>query len=152
MRLINIKENTYCEIAIIKHCIDFLFKNGGIDITIGRHDIPDSDIFANVSEYETKLFKDSIWEAHKEYADLQIVLDGTEKIMVSNISKMELGNYHSDSDYQECTGNTEHIIEMNPSVGLLLLPEDVHMPGVCLYEKPLMVKKCVFKIPMHYFR
>ena len=150
MRLININDGIF-EIALVKICVEFLLKNGGSDIPFGRHDISDSDIYVNVFEYDTKTFEQSSWEAHKEYADLQIILSGCEKIMVAGIADMKLGDYHPDDDYQECEGMPEHTIEIGTSLGLLLMPEDAHMPGVCFGEKTTHVKKCVFKIPVKYF-
>lgn len=151
MRLMYIKENSVYENYIIKKCVDYLFKNGGEAISCGKHQILDSDIYANVFEYDTKRFEENSWEAHKEYADLQILLTGSEKILVSCISNMKQSIYHSESDYQECQGNAEHVIEMSPLFGLLLMPEDAHMPGVILGDGSANVKKCVFKIPIKYF-
>lgn len=150
MRLINIKGNEPCEVPAVQVCLDFLSKNGG-DLPLGRNDIPNSDIYANVFEYTTRLSEDCIWEAHKEYADFHVALDGTEKIMVSNISNMNVGTYHTESDYQECTGEAEHIIEVNGTIGVLLMPEDGHMTAVAFNGAPAHVKKCVFKIPLKDF-
>jgi YhcH/YjgK/YiaL family protein len=136
----------------IRKCIEFLKNNGWTDIALGRHDIKDTEIYAMVSEYNTRFFEESNWEAHKKYADLQVVLDGEENIFVSDISSMKTGEYHSDSDYLECDGDVEETVYMDSTIGLLLMPEDVHMPGICVNAAPSYVKKCVFKIPIDYLR
>ncbi len=92
-----------------------------------------------------------MWEAHKEYADFHVVLEGEENILVTDIATMELGNYHEDSDYLECNGDGEQTIKMEKRYGLLLLPKDAHMPGICCNNQSSQVKKCVFKIPVTYF-
>ena len=148
MQVIHLQEDMENMNPSIKECMDFLTAHGGENISLGRHDVADSGIYVNVSEYETRTLNESTWEAHKEYCDLQVVLDGREHLMVSNIDTMEIGAFHPESDYLECTGNSEQAIELNRKVGVLLMPEDAHMPGVCIDNEPAMVKKCVFKIPL----
>ena len=151
MEKIKLQENQDNINGVIKTCLDFLSSNGGENISVGRHNIIDSDIYANVSEYTTCLLEDCKWEAHKEYADFQIMLDGKENIGVSDIAKMAIGEYHSESDYLECTGDSDQVISINKTLGVLLMPEDAHMPGICAQNQPSKVKKCVFKIPVSYF-
>ena len=151
MRLINLQETLSKQNEAIKSCIDFLRKQEGSDIAIGRHDIGDGDIYVNVSIYDTCMIEDSMWEAHKEYADFHVMLKGEENIFVADIATMELGQYFDDSDYLECNGDSEQTFKMEKGYGLLLLPKDAHMPGVCCHNQPAEVKKCVFKIPVTYF-
>ena len=149
MQIIDLTNNMGHLHSAIKTCIDFLDRNGGAEIEIGRHNIEDSNIFVNVSEYVTRQVENSIWEAHKEYADLQIILAGEEQVFVSNIETMSVGVYHQDSDYLECTGECEKSVKLDKNKCILLLPEDVHMPGVCIDKQVKGVKKAVFKIPMN---
>ena len=83
---------------IIKICLDFLMRNGGPDIALGKHLVEEDGIFLNVSEYLTRLPEQGKWEAHKEYVDFQLVLTGKEYIYVSDISKMETSEYDSERD------------------------------------------------------
>ena len=110
----------------------------------------ENGIFVNISEYTTRLFEDSKWEAHKKYIDLQLVLDGVEKICVSDISKMESGEYNPDNDYLPCDGVAEVCYVLDKSTGILLMPEDAHMPGIGVENKTSIVKKAVFKIPVNW--
>lgn len=134
----------------IKQCLIFLNENGGTKISLGRHDIDDSDMYVNVVEYTTKEKEESVWEAHKKYADLQVLLVGEEQVLVSNIANMKIGKYSEDSDYLQCDGNCEKKVKLDKTKCVLLLPEDAHMPGVCIAHQPMKVKKAVFKIPVYY--
>lgn len=136
---------------VIGKCIRFLKENGGADIAIGKHYLENSDIYVNVSEYTTKQLEDSGWEAHKKYADLQVLLTGEEQIMVADLANMSIGNYLEDADYLECSGELDEAVKVDQDTCVLLLPEDAHMPGVCIARQPQNVKKAVFKIPVHYF-
>lgn len=136
---------------VIQKCMCFLKENGGADIALGKHFMENSDIYVNVSEYTSHQLEDSGWEAHKKYADLQVVLAGEEQILVANIEKMHLGDYREDSDYLACSGDSEVAVKVDRDTCVLLFPEDGHMPGVCIARQPVKVKKAVFKIPVHHF-
>lgn len=136
---------------VIQKCIDFLKANGGAEIALGKHFIENSDIYVNVSEYTTKQLEDCGWEAHKKYADLQVLLSGEEYIFVADIEKTKIGAYREEKDYLECSAELGEAVKVNKDTCVLLLPEDAHMPGVCVDRKPMDVKKAVFKIPVHYF-
>ncbi len=136
---------------VIQKCIDFLKANGGAEIALGKHFMENSDIYVNVSEYTTHQLEDCGWEAHKKYADLQVILAGEEQILVANIEKMHVGDYREESDYLACSGDREEAVKVDQNTCVLLLPEDGHMPGVCIARQPMKVKKAVYKIPVHYF-
>lgn len=136
---------------VIRKCIDFIKENGGADISVGKHFIENSDIYVNVSEYTTKQMEDSGWEAHKKYADLQVLLTGEELIFVADIAETKIGAYREEKDYLECSTELGEAVKVDKDTCVLLLPEDAHMPGVCIARKPMAVKKAVCKIPVHYF-
>lgn len=136
---------------VIRKCIDFIKENGGAEIAPGKHFLENSDIYVNVSEYTTRQMEDSGWEAHKKYADLQVLLTGEERIMVADLEKMNQGAYNEASDYLECSGEMNGAVKVDKDTCVLLLPEDAHMPNVCIDRKPMAVKKAVCKIPVHYF-
>ena len=151
MKIINVQDRQNSENEVINQCLEYLDKNGGTKIPLGRHNLENSDIYVNVSEYTTRQIEESIWEAHKKYADLQVLLVGEEQVLVSQIEAMNTGVYHEDSDYLECNGECEKAVKIDKDTCLLLFPEDVHMPGICLKQQPMNVKKAVVKIPMHHF-
>jgi len=131
--------------TVIKECMDFLAQNGGKNIELGKHEIREG-LYVAVSEYWSRSMENLKWEAHREYVDFQVILEGEENLYVSNISKMHLGEYKKQEDYQQCDGEYERIIHMTSDKGVLLLPEDAHMPGVICGDKTSFVKKAVFKI------
>ena len=148
MKVIDLRKSIAEQDEVVRRCLEFIQCNGGASIACGRHTVDETGIYVNVSEYTTHLFEDSKWEAHKKYIDLQLVLEGVEKIGVSDISKMELGEYHPDNDYLPCDGAAEHSYVLDENTAILLMPEDAHMPGICFEEKAAKVKKAVFKIPV----
>lgn len=137
---------------IIKMCLDFLMRNGGPDIALGKHLVEEDGIFLNVSEYMTRLPEQGKWEAHIEYVDFQLLLAGEEYIYVSDINRMETSEYDSNRDYIQCFGEAEETLVLDENTGVLLMPEDAHKPCMSIDNAPMNVKKAVFKIPIRYFK
>lgn len=151
MKLIHLNRSIINEDEVIKKCLDFLASKGGSTIANGKHLVEEEGIFVNVSEYNTRPFESGKWEAHKEYVDFQIVLEGAELIHVSNISNMEIGEYHPDRDFLQCYGKEEDSYVLDESKGILLFPEDAHKPCINVDNIPAPIKKAVFKIPVKLF-
>ncbi len=114
-------------------------------LDIGRHTIVEDDIFAVVSEYETKDADDTRWEAHQKYADIQILISGEEKIGVATPKGMKVNTpYNPEKDIEFYDGKGDYVI-LRPGNFAVLFPSDAHLPGVAVDEK-VKVKKVVIKV------
>ena len=56
-------------------------------INIGRHELDGNNLFVLVDEYITREEKETQFEAHKKYADIQYLVFGQEKIGICNIKE-----------------------------------------------------------------
>lgn len=114
----------------------------------GQHNIVGDDFFVNIFTYTTQPPGERIWEAHRAYIDVHVVLEGSEIIAQSFIDDSECGAYHADRDYLEIApqhGNTHFTLK--PGWMAVLYPEDAHQTGVLAPDThPVMVRKAVFKI------
>jgi biofilm protein TabA len=113
-------------------------------LSIGRHEIDGQQMYAMLQEYETKPRNRGIWEAHRRYIDLQVMLQGAEKIGYANIAHLTQGVYDPAKDYFPLSGEGD-FLTLKIGCFMLLFPEDGHMPGIEL-ELPQSVKKIVIKI------
>ena len=110
-----------------------------------RYEISDG-IFAFVSTYVTKPEADCRLEAHKNYADVQVLLSGKEKILVRDLPGLKLSEeYSPEKDIEFYEIAEASAIVLNPESFVLLLPEDAHAPGVAA-DSVESVKKLVVKI------
>ena len=128
-------------VQIIKN---FIEQNNLNELKSGRYDISD-DIYANITEYETKKPEEIIYESHKQYYDIQLVTKGEECVYIDNISNGTIVKKYDESlDYTlwNAKGTKYHLI---PGDLLLLEPKDLHAPSYCFGDKCL-VRKIVFKI------
>lgn len=53
---------------------------------VGIHELDGKNVFAIVSEYDSKNPEDAQYEAHKNYTDIQYVVSGTEYIGLTDLS------------------------------------------------------------------
>jgi len=115
------------------------------NIEIGKYEIDGENIFAIVSEYETKDLTQGKWEAHRKYIDIQFVISGKEKIGYAAINEMELDTqYNQEKDVLFLNGTGDYL-SVNQGTFAIFEPDDVHMPGI-IAEIQQYVKKLVVKI------
>jgi YhcH/YjgK/YiaL family protein len=111
----------------------------------GRHDVRGDEIFAIVASYQTKPHENGLWEAHRRYVDIHCMIKGAERVGVSPISAMHVDvPYDAQKDAELFTGEGQFIV-IAPGDFALLMPQDVHMPGLVLAE-PMQVRKVVMKV------
>ena len=127
--------------------IQWLHETDLGQLALGRHEIGEGT-YANVQEYETKL--ESVYEAHRRYADIQLTVVGREEVAVAPLQQAtkEVAPYDENADcvlYGEATGAQR--IPLSPRTNLLvLMPEDAHMPCMAIDGVPEKVKKIVVKV------
>lgn len=110
----------------------------------GRHDIDGDNVFALVSDYETKPRQACAWEAHRRHADVQYVHTGTEQMGVAALPTLAAGPYDEEKDVLFAKGSGE-FFALRPNRFVILFPHDAHMPGVSAAE-PATVRKIVIKV------
>ena len=121
--------------------VEDALKNG---VEPGKHVIDGDDVYANVSAYDTKT--EGVYEAHKDYIDLQFVLEGHEQILWKNIKDCKITkDYDAAGDYMLLDADEPVVLDMPAGAFAILYPEDVHAPGRA-YKEVSAVKKIVVKI------
>ena len=125
------------------------------NLPAGRYPIDGENIFALVSEYQTKSESEGKLEAHRKYFDVQYVIEGEELMGYA-----PLGN----PAFAEATAGRQQILEpykeendiifyrgdksftkVSSGMFAIFFPEDVHMPGIST-GKISDVKKLVIKV------
>ena len=108
--------------------------------------IIDDRCFLNVMEYETKEDK-GLYEGHKKYIDLQMLISGEECIRVQNIADCTIAvEYDAQKDAAFYTAEHYMNCYLDGSNFVYLTPEDLHNCCVAENGKSVKVKKYVFKI------
>jgi YhcH/YjgK/YiaL family protein len=66
----------------------FLESNDLTSFPEGRIDIINDEVFAVFQSYQTAPANELLFEAHKDYIDLQYIISGAEKMLVAEISSL----------------------------------------------------------------
>jgi biofilm protein TabA len=113
-----------------------------------RYELRGNDMFAQVASYQTQPFTALQFETHRKYIDIQAVLHGRERILIAPRSELVVDKaYDANKDvefYLAAPGQTH--LGLSPGTFVMLFPQDAHMPGVMLGDRPQTVKKLVMKI------
>ncbi len=123
-------------------------KNITENTSCGRVDI-DGENFINIDEYSTKPLSQCRFEAHKKYIDIQIMLDGKEKLDFTNVNSLSVSeNYDSEKDVMFFENPCDNVNSLILSSGkfVILYPYEAHRPQMISDNAPLKVKKAVVKI------
>ena len=109
----------------------------------GRLELQGDSVYALVQEYTTKSEEQGKWEAHKQFIDIQYIVEGVEKIGYSSLTNLHLGDYFPERDFQSATGEGQWI-RLRSGSFVVFFPQDAHMPGLS-DRSPSSVKKVVIK-------
>ncbi len=129
----------------MKNAVSYLLKNydNFKSQEVGKYEV-DSTLYYMIQEYDSK---DSVvWEAHKKYIDIQVVLSGEELMNVTGIHDLkQLGEYIEEKDFIGFEGDVMIPMIMKSGDIAVFYPEDVHQPGLKISES-VPIKKCVMKV------
>ena len=75
------QEKTYAFLPEdLKECFAYAKEHDLVSYEKGSHPIDGERLFVNVVEYETTRPENRFWEAHRNYLDVHLMLDGQEQI------------------------------------------------------------------------
>lgn len=114
---------------------------------VGKYEIDGKEVFAMVSEYESKAHENCRPEAHHAYTDIQYIISGREAIGYAPLSgQTPTTEFNSEKDIIFYSGET---VAVNLEAGMfaVFFPQDIHQPCMQI-SGPEKVKKVVVKVKM----
>ncbi len=140
-------ENLSMYRIIPDHVVEFI-KTMPKDISLGRHDLLDAD-YANIEEYNTKSVENGKFEAHNNYIDIQIILNGRERIYYTPISEVSVDiPYDENRDikfYSDPIADSNYVT-LDGTNFAMIFPHEAHAPQISDSEISKTVKKLVVKV------
>ena len=129
----------------LKKGFEYLKNTDFSAVEVGRYEIDGKNVFALVSEYDSKKPEDCRLEAHQIYADIQYIVSGKEAIGFATLNAQTItSEYNPDKDIVFFSGETTSLI-LEAGMFAVFYPQDVHRP--CLQiDGPEKVKKVVIKV------
>ena len=114
----------------------------------GRVVLDGDNVFMNMAAYETHPTDNAVFEAHKQYVDVMVMVEGTETIYVKATDALS-------HVYQEYKPEVEALladfdtdatpVRLEAGSFVVLFPQDAHSPG-CHADGPVNVKKIIGKV------
>lgn len=141
------KESVSLHPAFARAMALFLQK-GGAALPLGRHELEGGDIYVNVEEGETRPPEQRRFEMHRAFVDVQIVLEGeermdcavvppTEPALEEDFEGRDIAFYPDPQRFQT--------VLLGAGDFAVFLPDEPHAPNLACGE-PSWHKKAVIKI------
>jgi len=125
-----------------------LLKTGNLGAKdAGTYEVDGKKLYYMVQRYMTKPAAERRFEAHRKYADIQVVLSGREVMGYRQVQGLEVTSpYDEVKDIMFFSTPGEYTeLKMGAGEFVVLFPEDAHMPQVH-WSSPAQVVKIVFKV------
>ncbi|MCK4888061.1 MAG: YhcH/YjgK/YiaL family protein [Planctomycetes bacterium] len=139
--------DTYCdEDDAITIAVEFV-DNFDISQPDGKYEIDGDEVFAIVQTVTTADANEKSFEAHENYVDVQMVLEGAERhdVALLDIEDLEIEqDYDSEKDviFFKAPEHFSTIIT-KPGIFVVYGPDDAHRPCCCIDKSETIRKVCV---------
>ena len=120
------------------------YKNG----TLGRNEIDRDKVFFNFQELEsTKDFEEALFETHKKYIDIQVIVEGVENygVLLSDEGLEVAEPFNEEGDFGLFKKYPETVFTLTPEDFIIFFTDEPHMPCLKVNEKKSL-RKAVYKI------
>ena len=111
----------------------------------GRYEIDGNRLYLMVQEYQTKELADSVWESHREYADVHYIVSGEERMGYAGAAALETVSPYDEAQDAELYAGSGSFFSCTAGTFTVLFPWEPHMPGVAA-EGPANTRKIVVKV------
>lgn len=139
-----LEEYSFLEDAV-KECFEYAKSHDLVSYEKGSHEIDGERLFVNIVEYTTTEAENRFWEAHKNYLDVHLMLNGEEQIDLNFIQNMDVKEFVEKDDFLPMNGEKNSSIILRNGDFLICYPCDGHRTAVMVKE-PNTIKKAIFKV------
>lgn len=138
--------NLYSKMSdLFKEACDYISKTDFSKLEVGKYEIDGANLFFSVQEYNPKSIDNYSIEAHKNYADIQIIIRGHEKMGYSPLETLQIQTpYNEQKDIAFYKGDVNWF-KVEQNMFAIFFPSDAHAPGIAIRQDDT-VKKVVVKV------
>jgi YhcH/YjgK/YiaL family protein len=131
---------------MLNKAFDYLTKTDFSQLPYGKHLIEGEDLFVIYQTYESKAPAECKMENHKQYIDIQFIVNGEELIGTATFNnQVPVITYDENKDVAFYDNQHDSIIKLQARQFAIFFPHDLHRP--CMRtDKVSTVNKAVIKI------
>ena len=139
IKLYNLADN-------FKTALDFIIKTDLNSLPVGKMEVDGKNVYVAVSEYLTKL-EEGDFEAHDNYADIQIILSGNERMdWCERKDCVNTTEYNAEKDVVKMNTTFSYTkLKVKAGQFAIFFPEDAHRPNMSIGGQE-QIKKAVIKV------
>jgi len=132
----------------IAAALDYLRQTDFSQVPDGRFELDGDRLVSIVQHYRTKPLAEAIWEAHRQYVDVQYLVQGAERIgyasLRDDVPAKEPYDASKDAVFYDVRGD---FFELRAGEFAIFTPRDIHAPGLAVTpsEASAMIHKVVVK-------
>jgi YhcH/YjgK/YiaL family protein len=126
--------------------LQFLQENDCTKLPAKKIPVQGDEVYALVQDNTTRPREQGVWEAHRKYIDVQYVADGVEQMGYANIKMLTVKKSYDEGDDYELYDGAGSLVTVPAGSFAIFFPEDGHIPGVAMDDKPAAVRKVVVKV------
>lgn len=139
-------KNSYRSLPELYSALTYLSTLENLEMPTPNTILIPEKLFCNPVTLTSKPEEACIYEAHKNYIDIHYIVEGCEKIAVSDIANLTTKTpYDSEKDIEFLEGSADGYVVLNEGNFLLCYPHDAHKVAM-MHNEPCDIKKVVFKI------
>ena len=134
----------------LRRAFEYLAGEGLLAVEPGRVDIDGDTIYAMLQRYTTRPADGALYEAHRLYLDVHLVLAGTETIYWAPTGTLQVAEAYADESDSEmrraaADDTARGAVHLTAGTFAVVFPDDAHIP-CCAWQSPAEVEKVVVKV------
>ena len=110
-----------------------------------RIELSGSSVYATRFTYETIPEEESFFEAHRNYLDIHLMLEGSERVEIAPPETLTEFDRVEANDFYAYRGEGQYRLVLSPGDFLVVFPNDAHKIKMRV-DGPETVTKAVFKV------
>ncbi|WP_108649053.1 N-acetylneuraminate anomerase [Dongshaea marina] len=133
---------------VLQSVLEYLRQTDFSKLEPGRHAVEGDKIYANLMSIETQPKQEKRPEVHRNYLDVQFLIEGEERIGVTlaDSGQKVATEYDAERDlmfYQ--TPSNESELLLSAGMYAVFYPGELHTPACCI-DEPKAIRKVVMKV------
>ena len=130
----------------IASALQYLQDNDCTKLAVEKIPIHGDQVYVLVQDNTTKPREQGVWEAHRKYIDVQYVAFGVEEMGYANIKTLTVKKSYDEKDDYGLFEGAGSFVTVPAGSFTIFSPEDGHIPGSAVDDKPAAVRKIVVKV------